>query len=149
MTEGGCVVAPTGKQRKLNQANRRYLVFSLRFSGRTSTVKVHQLAAYQKFGEAFLEAQCVRHLDGDSNNNALGNIAIGTFSDNFRDIPPETRKRLARHANRYAMIANRKLTDAMVASLMKDRTLGLKLRELAVKYGISRTTVSKTIKDNR
>jgi hypothetical protein len=59
----------------------------------------HRLQAYQKFGDALFEPRILcRHLDGNSLNNSWDNIAIGTFSDNAMDQPPEVRHRRACHA---------------------------------------------------
>lgn len=52
------------------------------------TLNVHQLQAYQKFGnELFKEGIIVRHLNDISTDNSWDNIAIGTYRDNALDMP--------------------------------------------------------------
>lgn len=52
------------------------------------TLNVHQLQAYQKFGdELFKEGIVVRHLNDISTDNSWDNIAIGTYKDNALDMP--------------------------------------------------------------
>ena len=81
-----------------------YLTFSYFYpeAGRSYTVMVHRLIAYQKYKEKMFEKgiQC-RHFDGNSHNNFDDNILIGTALDNAMDKPPEVRKRAAAIATSY------------------------------------------------
>ena len=56
-----------------------YLSFGVRNDeGKRVQIFVHHLAAYQKFGNQFLETEgVVIHLDGDTTNNQLDNLALG------------------------------------------------------------------------
>lgn len=58
-----------------------YASFGIRIdSGKRINVFVHQLVAYEKFGDKFINADedtVVIHLDGNTLNNNLDNIAIG------------------------------------------------------------------------
>ena len=99
--EQGRLVSPKGVVRKARKSLSGYLCVSIRINGRMSSVYVHQIAAYQKFGEEIFSSECVRHLDGNPLNNKLTNIEIGTQSENIRDIPAETRKRSANIATSY------------------------------------------------
>lgn len=83
-----------GKVRKLYKHIKRadsntisYYSFGIRgLDGNRIEIYVHQLLAYQKFGEAFFDEEMeVRHLDGDSLNNHEENVLIGTKSENRRD----------------------------------------------------------------
>jgi len=64
-----------------------YYSFGIRGSdGKRVEIYVHQLLAYQKFGDLFFNPEMeVRHLDGDSLNNFEDNLAIGSKSDNRKD----------------------------------------------------------------
>lgn len=99
--EEGYLISPKGVVRKVCKNSSGYLYTSIRINGRLSRVCVHQIAAYQKFGEDIFSAECVRHLDGNPLNNKLTNIEIGTQSENMRDIPAEIRKRSANIATSY------------------------------------------------
>lgn len=77
----------------------RYADFPMYVNNRRHLVYVHKLCAYQKYGDALFESQCVRHLDGNSLNNAPSNIAIGSFSDNMYDIPNGVRSKRAIYAS--------------------------------------------------
>jgi len=69
---------------------------------KTTSVHVHRLVAYQKYGDAmFDEGIEVRHLDRNKRNNLGENIAMGTSKDNSQDIPPEVRKRAANIASSF------------------------------------------------
>jgi len=81
--------------------NRGYRCFALHTGGRVIPVKVHQLQAYQKFGqEMFQQGIQVRHLNGDKLDNSWDNIAIGTASENQMDIPAELRRTRSVRAGR-------------------------------------------------
>ena len=46
----------------------------------------HQLCAFQKYGEDFLKAQVVRHLNDVATDNRPCNIAIGSYKENYWDM---------------------------------------------------------------
>ena len=74
-------------------------------SGGRYIVNYHRLQAYQKFGDKiFEEGIVVRHLNGNSLDNSLDNIAIGTQSDNMFDRSKESLKE-------HSLIATRKRQD--------------------------------------
>lgn len=139
----GCVIGLRGYKLKTfiyHVGNADYRFFSI--SGtkdRVSTVRVAHLQAYQKYGETALgEKVVVRHLDGDSLNDAWDNIAIGSHSDNMMDIPERARRRKAKWAASFV----RKLTAGQVRELRAFREKGATLVELAEKYGLAKSTVS-------
>lgn len=97
-----------GKQRKLQKSwggkkQRPYYSFCIRNEEKKpKNIQVHQLQAYQKFGDKMFEdGIVVRHLNDDSLDNSYDNIEIGTMSDNMFDMPIEKRKSLAKHATSY------------------------------------------------
>lgn len=94
------VLSPNKKERTLTN-HHGYSSFCITFGGKSVQVAVHRLAAYQKFGDLLLAAECVRHLDGNPSNNRLENLEIGTNSDNMMDIPKEKRKQHAKRASSF------------------------------------------------
>jgi hypothetical protein len=73
-----------------------YYSFGIRSKeGSRIEIYVHQLMAYQKFGEeSFDEDIEVRHIDGNSLNNKEENILIGSKSQNRRDYLALQHKKL-------------------------------------------------------
>ena len=67
-----------------NPGDNGYPIVSLRRDGQGHSRRVHVLVA-----EAFIgprpPGQVIRHLDGDSLNNSLTNLAYGTPSENIKD----------------------------------------------------------------
>lgn len=124
-------VVKCGKKRKLyyNKRNKygKYYCFGIKIGVITYSVPVHLLMAYQKYGERYLTAQCVRHLNGNSLDNSIDNIEIGTFSDNMLDIPKEVRIR-------KSALANRKYNSDEIRIYREN---GHSYKEIMERYGIS------------
>ena len=60
-----------------------YKKFSIRINKEVIPVFIHKMQAFKKFGEkAFELGICVRHLNGNSIDNSVENIAIGTQKQN-------------------------------------------------------------------
>ncbi len=144
VTQSGDVTSPAGGTRKLrSHAKRRgqppYLSFSLAVGERTATIYVHKLAALQLFGDAaFAPDVVVRHLDGDSVNNSLANLALGSQTENAFDRLPESRKA---HALKAAA-ARRLLSDDQVRALVERRRSGARAVVVAREFGVRESTVS-------
>lgn len=142
VTEEGTVVNALDQPRKCQIKHRlgdaRY-VFSINVGyGSKYPVPVHQLQAFQLFGDAMFEpGVVVRHLDGDAFNNRPSNIALGTVRDNIMDRPEENRKEHAAKAT-AANPGVRKDWDQIEA----DHAAGLGFKKLSQKYGISTGTLS-------
>lgn len=86
----------TGKKLKLDLSKSGYYSFNCRLPNGPSRIFVHQLQAYTKFGDAYLESNIqARHLNGIPLDNSWDNIAIGTQSDNMMDILKEVRVKSA------------------------------------------------------
>lgn len=120
--ENGVVISPySGRPRKLkigeDKSGYRRASFNIRATtGEAYPIDVHQLVAYQKYGDdVFNSGIEVRHLDGDSLNNCDENIAIGTCSENAFDKPKEMRVSVAITASTN----NRKFSDEEVATIRK------------------------------
>jgi hypothetical protein len=99
---------------------------------------MHKLVAYSKYGDAMFDAQCVRHLDGNGENNHPDNLALGTQQQNMMDRTPADR--LA-HAKKAAKVT-RKLTEEHLTELRNDRNNGWLYKDLCTKYGIAKSTLS-------
>lgn len=150
VSPSGEVVSPTGTIRKLNLSHNkercyahRYWQFGIRNGeGKNNNVLVHKLVAYQKFGEAaYMAAECVRHLNGDAQDNQFDNIEIGTLKENSMDISKEGRRAMT--ANGVA--ANtRKDWDLIDA----DRSEGMVYTSLAQKYGVSLRSLGRRYSKN-
>jgi Mor family transcriptional regulator len=118
-----------------------YMTITIRdLSGKSATISVHQLHAYQKYGEKALgDDVVVRHLNGDSLDNSWGNIAIGSMSQNMMDRPSGERKF-------YSLIAASHQVKYDAEAIRKDHEDGLSYRDIMIKYGISsKGTVSHII----
>lgn len=127
--KSGNVVSPySGSIRKLQIAsngNYHKYVFGIRdaATGKRFVIDVHKLAAYQQFGSGVVgDSVVVRHLDGNSLNNAPLNIAIGSRSDNELDKPAAVRKRVAINASSK----RRKYTDEEVAKIREYHSVSYK-----------------------
>lgn len=141
VTPGGEVISPFGRVLSTWPNKKGYLSFSIasRVSGKRANLLVHRLAALQMFGEAMLDTCMeVRHLDGNPTNNRLSNLALGTPSQNSFDRPPEKRRLHSLRAARKL----RKLSFEEASRLREDRRKGHTYKELCLKYGISKSTVS-------
>ena len=149
VTSDGDVISPLGRNRKLNASqpggsNRqpywRFNIVDAR--GIRVPVPVHLLAAYQKFGErVFMPETQVRHLDGNSLNNTLENIAIGTPSENQMDKPKHTRIRVAKKA----ASKNKRLSEKQEEELKTLRSKGWTYKKLAKHFGIAVGTAHRTL----
>jgi hypothetical protein len=134
----GCVLSPKGKPRKLFKSSMGYFQFSIGTYDGPKNVLVHQLQAYQKFGLAILENETIRHLDGNRENNALANLALGSHSDNTFDRSKEDR--IISAINGAEKV--RKLTREQWLLFCEDRRNGFTYKQLMAKYGLAKSTVS-------
>jgi len=142
LPDGACV-GPSGKARRPYFAPAKpYGLVTVRCDGRWAKFFVHKLAGYQLFGEAALASGTdVRHLDGNSRNNAHSNLAIGSKSDNAFDKPPELRRRVALQAAK----TRRKITGAQARELVLLSAQGLTGKQLAERFGLRKGTVSEIL----
>jgi hypothetical protein len=111
VSEDGTLTNPKGVRINGRLTNNGYREISFKINGKDTRVAVHRLQAYQKYGERIMEPGIeVRHLNGNRLDNSSKNIAIGTHSDNMRDIPRDIRLANAK----YAASFNRKYDAAAV-----------------------------------
>lgn len=139
--EHGQVISAQGVCRKLRVSSTKdgrppYYVFNIKVGRVSYPIKVHQLVAFQKFGEELFEVECVRHLDGDSFNNFDENIALGSTHDNMMDIPEEERRD---HSKRAGLKRLRTDWDNIDNDYFNNN-LGYK--KLGKKYGVAPSTLS-------
>jgi len=126
----GTVVDPSGHPVKVNSHRvTKYLSFSVK--GCASPIAVHRFVAFQLFGESAIEAECVRHLNGDRHDNSFANIAYGTHSDNQLGIPEPQRRSMGMKRNR----GRRRFTPAVVREIRARLTAGASLKSLRRMYG--------------
>ncbi len=86
VTTGGVLLL--GEKPYKPESKDGYYGFRTVWDNKRVWVKVHRLQAYQLFGDKIFEpGVVVRHLDSDTKNNSLSNIAIGTYKDNHMDRP--------------------------------------------------------------
>jgi hypothetical protein len=79
-----------------------YKLFSIPFKEHNmSQVFVHRLQAFQKFGNEVYTSDCVRHLNGNCQDNSKDNIALGTHLDNYKDMSDEVKKRANDKRSKY------------------------------------------------
>ena len=97
----GKLISRKGNIRKTRITTNGYLETNIRLNGKLYHLPVHRPCAYQKFGDILFSVDCVRHLDGTPTNNKPENIAIGSLSDNARDIPKNRRIARAKHATSF------------------------------------------------
>jgi hypothetical protein len=84
------------------------------------------------------ENSVVRHLDGNSLNDALDNLAWGTHRDNYNDAVKHGTQALARSGERHPKA---KLSDAEVAAIREEYAQGSTSTYLGRKYGTSSRNV--------
>jgi len=108
-------------------------------------IKAHRFAAYCYFGKVALEAESVRHLNGNTADFSQNNIAYGTHKENTADIPREKflhgtqAARKTRHLRRPPAA---KLTDDEVRYIRQSEKSRVELAEM---FGIHRDSVGRVI----
>ena len=92
VSKSGKCLNPNGEEISRNNNGKDYYVFSLRNNGKILKIGIHRLQAYQKFGDSiYNKGMQVRHLNGNSLDNSICNIEIGTGSQNMMDRSSEDR----------------------------------------------------------
>ena len=120
--------------------------------------QIHQLAAYQKFGDRWFHYKWqVRHLDGNRFNNKLENLELGTNTDNQQDRPIEDRRKSTSIAFNTPLRAQksaegvarllRSCSDEQVRQIRNDYSTGMIKADIARKYNICRHIVRNIINE--
>jgi len=127
----GNVYSKNGNRRALKSGKGGYLAFNIRRdNGKTWPLLVHRLQAYQKYGENLFSADCVRHLDGNKENNSYDNISIGSTMDNWMDIPERRRVEIC-------ATANQKYNTEIVREIREKHKNGTPMKVLMCEYNIT------------
>lgn len=137
ISKEGIVFNKDGKEVKPQIFN-GYKRFSVRSSylNHPMPIQFHRLQAYKKFGNKIFDPTLeVRHIDGNSLNNSLDNIELGTASENTFDKSKETRNRVALNAIRTKQNLTR--TEKERFEIYKSIIDGLSYKEIMIKHGIS------------
>ena len=115
-------------------------------------VPAHKVIAYAAWGDAAFES-CVRHLNDNTCDIRIVNLALGTHSENEHDKPSHVRQRSARAARAAQPVRsyNTKVTAkdviAIRAETDKHRNHNGRIRRGVVKrlaehYGVASSTIS-------
>lgn len=120
------------------QSDKGHLRIELR-NGRGETQKffVHRLVLELFVGPQPIGMEAC-HNDGDPTNNHVENLRWDTREGNWQD-----RKRHGRGVDGERNPGGGKLSESDAVEIKKQRLNGSKLRELAAKYGVSVTMISK------
>ena len=87
VNEEGILYNPKGKEIG-NKVYQPYRFTNIRIDGKKHRITIHRLQAYQKYkNDLYKKDMEVRHINGDSNDNSINNIELGTHSENMLDIP--------------------------------------------------------------
>lgn len=108
--------------------------YMLVFDGRSFVrCYVHRFIAYLKFGATVLSPDIVvRHKDGVKINNDWSNLLVGTYRDNYNDLPDQ--------------LLTKRFTALKVATIRTAWMEGASISTLAKKHGTSRVTIRKIVK---
>ncbi len=121
-----------------NKKGLMYEYVSVLYERKIGKLFTHRLQAFQKYGAKLYEEGCVvRHLNGNSLDNSIDNIAIGTKIDNALDIPKEKRKEISVVANKASMCKIIKYNQEIVDKAVSMRKKGLSYTKIAKVLGIS------------
>lgn len=112
-----------------------YECYCLWVGGKLKNFKTHRLLAIHFLKTEKPESLTVNHKDGNKRNNSLSNLEWMSASENVK------------HAFRTGLIKNllprnKKIKNDDVKTIKSLRLSGLKLREIAIKYGITESNVS-------
>ena len=145
ITKDGEILNPKGKP--LNGVigiykKMEYKRISTKNNRQYAHVFVHQLQAYQKYGDLIFKKECVRHLNGNSLDNSWDNIEIGSQQDNMLDIEKEKR-------TQHAIIASSHVKKHNHSDIINYYNEGHTYKEIMERFNIkSKGTISFIIKES-
>ena len=129
---------PKWKRVQLKQNSKQYIPLNLcDAGGKRRRTYLHRLLAETFISPPPYPKACVRHLDGNPSNNAVSNLAWGTYVENENDKH--------RHGTWTARITNAKLTKQGMKTAFKMSKNGITQNEIALKLSVSRPTISRLI----
>jgi hypothetical protein len=112
-----------------------YLRLTLRKGGKDVNRTVHKLVCTTYYGDLPFKGAVVRHLDGNSMNNAPDNLDWGTCSQNWGDAKYHGTKIHEKHHNA-------KITMEIAENM---RASGKHIQDLAKEYGLNHKTVQRIL----
>ena len=101
--DAGQIMNAAGIPLRPSTDRRGYLYVRILIGGRYYYLPIHRFCAYQKFGEELFQSYCVRHMDGNQQNNRPDNLCLGSHSQNMMDRPYRTRRALALNASQHQL----------------------------------------------
>lgn len=126
----------SGKWKKLKaNITAGYLRLTLRKNGKDVNRTVHKLVCATYYGETPFEGAVVRHLDGNSINNAPDNLDWGTYSQNWDDAKFHGTMIHEKHHNA-------KITMEIAESM---RASGKTSWELSKEYNVTPKTIRRVL----
>jgi len=135
----GVPVSKFGHVLKTRTNSSGYRSIGIKLDGKTISIYLHKLMAYQKFGvDCFKHGIEVRHFNGNSEDNSYFNIGLGTHSENMLDVEVHIRLRNGRAAGR----ANSNLEDKDILDMREEFAKGRTLSWAVSKYSIAKSTAS-------
>lgn len=134
VTDEGVLLSPTAQ--KIGHINNNgYLVFNVN----KQPVAAHRLRAYQTYGdELFILGIMVRHLNGNKLDNSKLNIAIGSHTDNMRDISISNRN----ISNLKNSLKHRIFSIEEVCFIRESFASGKSIKSIARNLNKSSSTIS-------
>ena len=138
VTPDGRPLRPPYKPKPSGKAAYPTISYRKRSLGITMRVPVHQVVAFQKYGEVIFTAGVLcRHRDNDKLNFKQENILIGTPKDNFRDNDPEWISRFKNEIARKGVRESVKMTRKFSPEEVRD------IRGSADPHSLTRSTISR------
>lgn len=120
-----------GKVLKPSNSN-GYLRVNLKKEGKTNSRFVHRIVA-----DAFIvnvnNCPQINHIDGNKENNNINNLEWSSSKDNVI------------HSHINNLVTKRKLSKADIFNIFKDKTSGMKNKDIGIKYNVSTTTITRII----
>lgn len=119
-----------------------YVKIHCRALGLNHPVRLHRLAAAQRFGlDAVLGSELVRHRDGNVDNNAPSNVAVGDTSANMMDIPVAVRVRRSLRAAEFT----RTCSAEVIRDIRRRRAAGSAICAIARELRMHKGKVSRIV----
>ena len=143
VTECGNIISPNGTTLTCRKNASGYYSVTIRHNGNMYLLYVHQLQAYQLYGNEIFKNDCIRHLNSNSLDNSSINISIGSHHENKMDMPEQKRKQISSKANK-------KYSDELAIEIRRLNLEGYSYNLLMEMYSISsKGTISHIIKTRK
>lgn len=144
---GGNIYGPRGMRRPVRMfsksganAEQHHSRVSMWVGGRHRNLSVHR-AVFAAFHGEIPSGMLIRHADGDSRNNTLANLALGTQADNIDD-----RRRHGRGVSGAANPSARLTADEVTELRAWHASGGVTYVEIAEWYGVSSQTIGRAVR---